>query len=435
MRIALLTVLLTAAVASAQTKEVIEEVDAKLAALRVAARHADERAEDVEILRRLLNKSLGLNSIVSLLPDPPTSYLTGSTGTPPFGSTGTSTFNPLIVTNSGVRSFERPLLLNALAGQRVSQAVGPFDGVYLKGAGVVYTLRIPAGADLTYDPHTQRLGVNAGCAKCHQDTAVSLISHTTTAAGSNCTTCHTVGEVKPGVQPVSEWEEAKRQLRGDKPKPPEPLKGGKPRGVLCDPGSLAEQLIGQLAAHARHVRHLGEKESITVVVTFDDLPGPKPATGSSAKLGLTPDEVQALTLADLHLKQGKHAQAVEEYLKGLVRFKDTVRLSTPANTPHKDVTAALEEMTGGIRAAYKSLAAAYLHLGHLEDAKQALEKATAVRVELATGSTGDTPKAVGPAKLILSVAKTDIGATGAAFKKAVTVERVNFPPAAEKKAK
>ncbi|MEO2091531.1 MAG: tetratricopeptide repeat protein [Gemmataceae bacterium] len=183
------------------------------------------------------------------------------------------------------------------------------------------------------------------------------------------------------------------------------------------------------------MRHLGEKESITVVVTFDHLPGTKP-TASPAKLGLTPDEVQALTLGDLHLKQGKHAQAVEEYLKGLVRFKDTVRLSAPANTPYKDVTAALEEMTASIRATYKSLAAAYLQLGHLEDAKQALEKDTAVRVELSAGSTGDTPKAVGPAKLILSVAKGDLAAKdAAAFKKAVTVERVNFPPAEPKKAK
>lgn len=413
--------LLTAALAAvcalpcaAQTKDVVEEVGAKLDGLRVAARHADERAEDVEILRRLLNKACSLPDRASVRAE--LSLAPGGQG---FGN------------------LEQGMFVgDAKARAVVSSPVGPFDGVYLKGAGVVYTLRIPAGVDLTYDPHTQRVGVTAGCSKCHQSGTANLISHTVTVVGSQCTSCHTVGEVKPGVQPVSEWEQAKRQLRGDQPKEPEPKGPSKIRGVLCDPGELAEQLTAQLYANARNVRHLGEKEAITVVVTFDDLPGPKPAAASPAKLGLTPDEVQALTLGDLHLKQGKHAQAVEEYLKGLVRFKDTARLSAPANTPYKDVTAALEEMTGSIRATYKSLAAAYLALGHLEDAKQALEKATSVRVELGTGSTGDTPKAVGPAKLILSVAKADLTAKdAAAFKKAVTVERVNFPPAEPKKAK
>jgi tetratricopeptide (TPR) repeat protein len=409
----LLTAVLTAACTlpcAAQTKEVVEEVGAKLTDLRVAARHADERNEDVEILRRLLNKSLGFPDRQMYLPDPPVSYLVSPSAT------------------SGITH-----------GERVSQAVGPFDGVYLKGAGVVYTLRIPAGADLTFDPHTQRVGVNAGCTKCHRGITPNANAHYISFSHSEyrggCTSCHSGDLPTTAAKPLTEWEQARLALRGDKPKEPEPVKEGKPRGVLCDPGSLAEQLTAQLSAHARNVRHLGEKESITVVVTFDDLPGPK-AAGSPAKLGLTPDEVQALTLGDLHLKQGKHAQAVEEYLKGLVRFRDTVRLSAPANTPYKDVTAALEEMTGGIRAAYKSLAAAYLHLGHLEDAKQALEKATAVRVELGTGSTGDTPKAVGPAKLILSVAKADAAAKDvAAFKKVLAVERVNFPPAEVKKTK
>lgn len=395
---------------AAQTKEVVEEVGAKLDNLRIAARHADERAEDVEILRRLLNKSLGLPDRAEVWVD--------------------KRANPALSIALGDGR-----MLHGGAERIGVSPLGPFDGVYLKGAGVVYTLRVPAGVDLTYDPHTQRVGVNAGCARCHHGGAANLISHAT-AAGSNCTACHTVGEVKPGVQPVSDWEQARRQLRGDLPKEPEPKGPSKIRGVLCDPGSLAEQITAQLFANARNVRHLGEKESITVVITFDDLPGTKPTAASPAKLGLTPDEVQALTLGDLHLKQGKHAQAVEEYLKGLVRFKDTVRLSAPASTPYKDVTAALEEMTGSIRATYKSLAAAYLALGHLEDAKQALEKATAVRVELSTGSTGDTAKAVGPAKLILSVAKGDLAAKdAAAFKKAVTVERINFPPAEPKQSK
>jgi hypothetical protein len=419
----LLTAILLAAYAfpcAAQTKEVVAEVEAKLTDLRVAALHADERAEDVEILRRLLNKSLGMDSAVSVLPDQPQAWHTGSS----------TVFNPLVVTNSGVRPFESVNTTIALpVGRRVSQAVGPIDGVYLKGTGVVYTLHIPAGTDLTYDPHTQQVGVNAGCAKCHQDAKVSLIGHATTNA--TCTNCHKVGEVKPGVQPVSEWEQTRMAVRGEKPKEVEAKKTDKPRGVICEPGTLVEQLTDQLSAHARNVRHLGEKESITVVVTFDHLPGPQ--AGAPAKLGLTPDEVQFLTLGDLHLKQKKYPEAVEAYLKGLVRFKDTVRLSAPANTPYKDVTAALEEMTGSLRATYKSLAAAYLGLNDLHEAGAALEKARNLKIELSQGGATST-KPVGPAKLILSVSKTDIGATGAAFKKAVRVDRVNFP-AAEKTTK
>ncbi|MEO2091530.1 MAG: cytochrome c3 family protein, partial [Gemmataceae bacterium] len=188
------------------------------------SRHADERAEDVEILRRLLNKSLGLDSTVAVLPDQPQAWHTGSS----------TILNSIGGTNGGV--FRLQDATTALqAGQRVSQAVGPIDGVYLKGAGVVYTLRIPAGTELTYDPHTQRVGLNAGCAKCHQATAVGLISHTTVAAGSNCTSCHTVGEVKPGVQPASEWEQARRQLRGDQPKEPERRRPISPAGCCAAP--------------------------------------------------------------------------------------------------------------------------------------------------------------------------------------------------------
>lgn len=401
--------LLSVAGVSGQTKDVIEEVDAKLTQLRIATRHADERNEDVEILRRLLNKSLGLPDKASVRAE-----LQLAPGGQGFGSLEHGQF----VGDAKARTF-------------ASSPVGPFDGVYLAGRGVVYTLHIPAGVDLTYDPHTQQVGMNGGCSKCHQDTTVKLINHAVETS-SNCTTCHTVGAVRPEAKTISEWERAKQDLRGEKPTPPESKKSDKPRGMMCEPGNLAEQIGIQLSTHARNLRHLGEKESITVVVTFDHLPGPPAGGVPAGKLGLTPDEVQALTLGDLHLKQKKYTEAVEAYLKGLVRFKDTVRLSAPANAPFKDVTTALEEMTASIRATYKSLAAAYLQLGHLDDAKAALEKATTFKVELAQGGATGT-KPVGPAKLILSVMKTDIGAEAAAFKKSIRIDRMNFPEAEEKK--
>lgn len=449
----LLTAILTAACAfpcAAQTKEVVEEVDAKLAQLRIAARHADERAEDVEVLRRLLNKSLGLPDRVEVRPHKET--ISGS-GTLLLSEA----FGHTVVSGGDLKPGE----VRVLHSHTTAAAVGPFDGVYLKGAGVVYTLRVPAGADLTFDPHTRKLGANATCGRCHQPVSFTgafdnperfahagPFSHATSAA-SNCTNCHTVAVPSPENKPLSEWEQTRLAVRGEKPKEAGPQKQDKPRRPLCDPGDLTEQLIGQLQAHARNVRHLGEKEAITLVVTFDSLPGAKAevASGPVGKPGFTPDELQKLALGDLHAKQGKHTEAVEAYLMGLVRFRESVTLSFPPSVSHKDATAAIQDMTTSVRTIYKALAASYLQLGHVDDAKAALEKATSLTVKVSEAKAADTPKAVGPAKLILSVAKADLmkkpNTDGmewvkvvpflqAEFKKAVTVERVNFPAEVKK---
>lgn len=429
----LLTVVLIAACAlpcGAQTKEVIEEVDATLSNLRIAARHADERTEDVEILRRLLNKACGLPHGQEVRPYKQPYY---STALAPSGLGG------MALTDSGITG-PKPGEAWLTHSHTTAAAVGPFDGVYLKGAGVVYTLRVPAGAELTFDPHTQRVGVNAGCAKCHQDTPAKHASQPT-AVLAHCTACHTAGEGKPRTEPLSEWEQARRQLRGETPAEAEPKGPSKIREVLCDPGSLAEQLAAQLSAHARQVRHLGEKESITVVVTFDALPGAKATTADPpATIGLTPDEVQALTLGDLHLKQKKYAEAVEAYLKGLVRFKQPIDLQWhSSHMTSKDANTAAAELQTGVRSAYKSLATAYLQLNQLEDAREAMGQAASYRfVNLIDVSDPGVVKRkpTGPAKLILSVTKADVAAKdAAALKKAVVVERLNFPPAAEKGAK
>lgn len=80
-----------------------------------------------------------------------------------------------------------------------------------------------------------------------------------------------------------------------------------------------------------------------------------------------------------------------------------------------------------------------MQLNQLEDAREAMGKASSYRfADLidATAAGAGERKLTGPAKLILSVAKADLAAKdAAAFKKAVTVERLNFPPAAQKKAK
>lgn len=431
--------LLLAVVAPAQTPEVVTKVDAKLDAERAA-----QRSEDVEVLRRLLNKSLGLADTTRVVSQPLSTWLTSTAGawreiSNEHASSGAKQLLEQVTplefkvadhTGGGVH-----------AGQTVTQAVGPFDGVYLKGAGVVYTLRVPAGADLTFDPKTQAVGVNSTCGQCHQGIAPHTTAHFVTVTQSlfraDCNTCHTFSVPTVAAKPVSEWEQMRQAVRGEKPKEPEPKKADKSRGVMCEPGRLTELLTAQLAAHARNVRHLGANESITVVVTFDELPGVKgdKAGEPTAKLGLTPNEVQAFALGDLHLKQGKFAEAVEAYQKGLsFRFRSKGPYSFPIskNTEWKEAAVAVEEMTTSVRNALKSLATAYLQLGKLDDAKEATETAVSFRIGIAP--TQPAAKPVGPAKLILSVSKADADAKDlAGFKKVVAVERVHFPAAAEKK--
>ena len=84
-RYAVLAALFAAAPLFGQTKEVIEEVEGLLAQQRIALRHAEERTEDIEVLRRLLNKAFGFDHVTSQLPEPPQSYSVGSTGKSPFG--------------------------------------------------------------------------------------------------------------------------------------------------------------------------------------------------------------------------------------------------------------------------------------------------------------------------------------------------------------
>ena len=84
-RIAVLAALFAAAPLLGQTKEVIEEVEGLLAQQRIALRHAEERTEDIEVLRRLLNKAFGFDHVTSQLPEPPQPYMMGSTAKPLFG--------------------------------------------------------------------------------------------------------------------------------------------------------------------------------------------------------------------------------------------------------------------------------------------------------------------------------------------------------------
>jgi hypothetical protein len=432
--------LLLPAVAVAQTPEVVAKVDAKLDAERSA-----QRNEDIEILRRLLNKAAGLPDKASV----------------------SVTEQPVQRTSSGpdlLRGGNAPVVVQVA---RSSAAVGPFDGVYLPGAGVVFTLHVPAGVPRTV--HGERFGLNSSCSTCHQPQVhVAVPAPAPSLSLANCTTCHS--EMPKGEPTLSDWDRVKQDVRGDKSKPAEKPTDDKPRAAVCEPGNLQTLVAGVLAANARHVRHLGEKEGISVVVTFDDV---KPVTGYTMRsyyepvqkvedgkrttayelkttvephtdepaTGYTlsgkpfsPEEVKALSLGDLHLKQNKHKEACDAYGEALARFwAKPFKVSAPTTFTAEQKRQYADELQKGVRDAMKNYAKALLLSDQPDRAKEALDMATGF-VVLEVSPISTPAKSTGPAKLILTVGKADIDAAkdAAAFKKAVKVERLNFPEEGKK---
>lgn len=424
--------LLLPATAFAQTPEVVAKVDAKLDAERSA-----QRNEDVEVLRRLLNKAAGLPDKASV----------------------SVTEQPVQRTSSGTDSFRGGNAPVVMQVSRSSAAAGPFDGVYLPGAGVVFTLHIPAGTPTT--AHADRIGLNSACNTCHQPQVHVTASVPVSLA--TCTTCHT--EVPKGEAMLSDWDRVKQDVRGGLSKPAEKPKGDKPKAAVCEPGNLQTLIAGVLAANAKNVRHLGEKEGITVVVTFDDV---RPVTGytmrtyyepvqktvdgktvvsyelkttaeqhtaepvTGSTLGskpFSPEELKALSLGDLHLKQNKYQEACDAYGEALARFwAKPFKVSAPATLTPEQKGKYADDLQKGVRDAMKNYAKALLLADQPDRAKEALDMAVGfVVLEVSPISTPAT--STGPAKLILSVSRSDIDAAkdAVAIKKAVKAERLNFP--------
>ncbi len=399
-----------------------------------------ERSEDVEVLRRILNHSLGLPDKAVVFPPAPTSYMGSTTQPSPqwFNSQGRLT--------PGTQPYETLSTIyasNLLS--RTTAPIGPFDGIYLTGHGVVFTLKVPEDAGMMLDPPARAVGLAETCAKCH----------TTISRGDLEANPH-------AAPPQSEWERVQAELRGEKPKAEQP-KGpaGLTRQQICAPGALTERLVGKLWQNARHVRYLSADERVTVVVTFDGVAGsardrqvldpgsdwakrfaggvtpPAGAApkGPAGKPGFMPEEVQQLTLGDLHLKQNKPKEAAAAYERALARYKEPVS-RLPVSLKHMEGT--LKTLAGEaqkeVRAAYAKLAQAHLATGNTDKAAAALELARKFKVELI--DTPDGPKGVPvPTKLVISVARADLDKAGdlAAFKKAMKVELTGFPPPDAKK--
>ncbi|QEL15910.1 tetratricopeptide repeat protein [Limnoglobus roseus] len=387
---------------------------------------AAEMTEDVEVLRRLLNKAVGLDAIRlnAFSTFHPNAGVVNEVymelATPPSGEGA-----PREATTPAYYSLSRRVRSGADAGLQ-------FDGVYLKGHGIAYTVRLATLDQAAAGPHEKAAGMEVTCQNCH--TAADATKFNLKAAAA--------------VKPPTDWEKARDELRGG----PAKVDPNTPRpnvAEMCVPGALSEAVTKLLAVNGRHLRHLTADESVSVVVTYDGLTGaahdrvtgtmadpslwnPKPsANGPATTFGLTADEAKQIVLGDLHLKQGKNEEAVKAYEAALARYgMPTVTITPLKGAKYADVQAAAQEVQKSVTTAYRSLAQAYIGVGNLDAAKRALELAQGLKVELSGAKTGAATPV--PAKILLTVKKGHLDAaeklSPAEFRKGVTVEMVGMTP-------
>ncbi|OWK44445.1 tetratricopeptide repeat protein [Fimbriiglobus ruber] len=443
-----------------------------------------ERTEDIEILRRILNKTLGapdgtaviywpiqnslLNEAYDRAPGNRPPGDANAKGTTALLRPETGAYNPLFPNSNTIATFTYN---NASTPARAGG--DPIDGIYLAGHGVVFTLRIPASAGVTLHEPVKVVGLSEVCAKCHGEKSQADIEKT----------------MAP-PPPPTEWEQTRGQLRAPTSTPPSTPPAAKPV-LICKPGELAYAVIEKLTANARHIRHLPVGENITFVVTYEGhsaavrdsaakgpmiwdantgrplqaAGGPQTAGGfgasngdwygvpvlpsgtwlngnppaSGGRPGFSPEEVNLLTLGDLHLKQNKPKEAAEAYERALSRYKAPVfRMSAPPRMTPAQVSELIGEHQQNVRGIYRQLALAWLTVGDLDRSQAALDQSRKFRIELADKADPAAAAAVlVPAKLIISVAKADLDKAGgdpSAFRKAVKIETIGFPPPDVKKA-
>jgi tetratricopeptide (TPR) repeat protein len=429
---------------------------------------ADAQTEEIEILRRLLDRALAKqqHALVSTsvpgnaAPEPKLSYWQPnynynapepklSYWQPNYNYNAPVTLWDIHSGATLVPSNTSPYILGSPNQQYATWAttlntVNPFyyhpnadhlatelrspQGVYLKGYGIVYTATltlptVPSSADLK----------------------------------------------KPAAKALTEWERTRLELRGEKI---EPAKAPPPQEAIAD------AVLRVLARNGRHISQLAETEQVTVALTLSSVrsscmqchgvpnsgssgkavTGTTTSTGSSGDgnttsgsssgggnptelkekeildkiAALKKDAQKAALLGDLHLKQGKNEQAVasfEEALKayqasvsGLYRFGLEKR-----GTPEKDPALEQELVVAGTK-----LIQAYTAMGKTEEVKKTL-KVLEEHLQKTSAETPSKPaeapvKEELPAKLIISAPKKLLDLVGAdkitfeEFRKNATVE-------------
>jgi hypothetical protein len=442
--VAALALGLAAAPAAAQTREVQNEVNAKLATER--ARLAEEqvradrdqatreRYEEIEIMARLLDRGLGKLAGV------------GFHGGTRIGEFAFSPDGKLLVSEvdgtvrlsdatagSQVREYRdftgNVRLWDAVTGKQLGpHAAVQFpnmQGVYLKGQGIVFTATVPL--------HFQK---------------------------------PVAGADKPAPKPLTEWERVRKELRGEKVEPD--------KARDHDDTSLADAVLKVLAENGKNLTRLPDGENVTVALTL--LPaqtcaschggksgggpalmrglmgagsmggppgagnmqvgGPGVASGGASSGGTLIGSGAGVDVAsnlaefrkyalmgDLALKQNDFKQAAEAYGKAI----------------------SVEDLAGdsaqleSIEVATK-LARALLAQGKTAEAERAFDLVAQRTERLKGGKRADKPAekkpdVALPAKLIITVPKKllDPKTSLDEFRKGVSVEHLNFDKPATKK--
>jgi hypothetical protein len=296
------------------------------------------------------------------------------------------------------------------------------EGTYLRGHGIVYTLTLPP---LERDPRPQ------------------------------------APSAPP--KPVSDWDRIRREIRKEKPAAEAEQKPKEP--------TLGDVVIKLLAENGKHFSHLGPSESLTVAITFrpeanrllaildphtanaetalrrlsldlfgtlpqpnairdparpngtiDAKPAPKedPNQLKTAASGTASTPQDYALLGDLHLKQGKPAEAFKAYLKALELNTDSSLNDVYYGRVQRAYAATPEKPTE-MEIALKKAA---LRLGQKNP-----EQVTQPKMEKPS-----EPKAANaPAKLVITACKQHLDEVGSGkisleeFKKKVIVEYVTLP--------
>ena len=399
-----------------QTPEVQNEVNALLDKKRT-----QERYEQIEILRRLLDQGLRGRGHA----------------TAPIHSVAFSPDGKLIsgATSDGVvrvwDTASGKLLRDPHAALNTSLELPALQGVYLKGNGVVYTTTLPAG------------------------TLVSVVD-----GGASFT-----------EKPLTEWERVRSEVRGEKQEPKKPK---------TNP-SLTDLLLKTLAENGKYMTQLPEGESITVAVTLSSMHtctschgnpwsststgttgiggprttstgstggGSSSTTGSTDKLFNDLAEVrsaakQLVLLGDLHLKQKKYREASEAFLKASESYTKTLEFFRSATLEYKGKLPLTDaELELDLLECRTKLAQALVGEGKQEEARKYLAM---IAAQAQRGAQGDTAKPAAeksvlvlPSKLIVTASKKALEAVGSGkmsfeeFRKAAAIEYLTFDKGPEK---
>jgi tetratricopeptide (TPR) repeat protein len=339
-------------------------------------------AEDIEILRRVLATKLHPSGGSAL-------YRTG---------TSTNALAQYLPSTTETTLWSEPY-----GGQRawVSHDGGSVEGVYLPGYGVVLTTTL-SGARRDGKP----------------------------------------SDDKPASKPMSDWDRAQAELRGEKPALQPATSGARPP-------SVRDIILRVLADNGNHLTRLRDDEKITVVVTFRDGdallapvsttlgPATNPFQGYVGQNTMTPSGLTTAAqgtqpsgsnkqpssardyemLGDLHLKQGQYQAAAEAFKKAIGAYEDETRDNRPA------------EFTKLLGSLLAREAQAQIGLGHNDRAVELLQQARSG----ASGQNTATAKAPNskprvPAKLIISATRRQLAAIAGGqmsfdeFRRAASIE-------------